>query len=499
MATKKLTKARCAELRQQLRDLGYGQAESEFSERFALRLYPVVDHLRAFDPRVALVVGSRGAGKSELFRAFFEQAPTVRRAIMNHIPVSKLTMPSFEDAKWLPAYPQRTSFPDDFSLSRNVRTDQDAQRTWHAMLVRCLRNELDKSFLESLSPILEPKAADLKTILQGMESLEISPTVALDTLEERMAREDKWLFLGYDELDTLGGNDWSLMARMIRGLIAFWSGYGRRWQHLRAKIFLRSDLFRRHADMGTADFAKLAASRAELVWSNAAILGMLVKRIANTSTELKEYCRGTKTKIAFEEHPQLGLIPRVKRPEDAFPLLERMVGLHMGATKKKGYVRNWIFTHLHDGNMHISPRTMVRLFETAATKEAANQLAPVPRLLHPTALRQGLNDVATDHVTQARHEWPWLDGVRRRLAVQPLVPWKRRRFHELLSKDWNGDWDDSDSAVRPPTDRPADLADYLLELGIVRRRTDERVDVPDLYLFGFGLRRKGGVKARTSS
>ena len=130
MATKNPTKAHCAELRQQLRDLGYGQAESELSETFALRLYPVAEHLRAFDPRVALVVGSRGAGKSELFRAFFEQDPTVRRAIMDHAPVSKLTMPSFEDAKWLPAYPQRTSFPDDFSLSRNVRTDQDAQRTW---------------------------------------------------------------------------------------------------------------------------------------------------------------------------------------------------------------------------------------------------------------------------------------------------------------------------------------------------------------------------------
>ena len=496
---KPLTKARCAALRWQLRDLGYGQAEAELPEMFPVRLYPVADHLRALDPRVVLVVGSRGAGKSELFRTFFKQEADVRHSVMGYAPFAKSRVPSFESAQWLPAYPQGTNFPDHLSLSRNIQTDEQAQHAWHAMLVRCLQDELDEKLLNELQPILQPRAAELETILEGMESLTVSPTVALDALEERLAHEDRWLFVGYDELDTLGGTQWSLMARMIRGLMAFWSSYGRRWQRLRAKIFLRSDLFRRHADMGTADFAKLAANRAELVWSNAAILGMLVKRIANTSSELAEYCRGTKTKIGFEQHARLGLIPRVERPEDAFPLLERMVGEHMGATRKKGYVRNWIFTHLHDGNKHISPRTMVRLFESAATKDAANQLVSAPRLLHPTALRQGLSDVARDHVTQGHHEWPWLEGVERRLAVEPLVPWPRRRFNALLSKEWSGDWHASGPAVRPPTDRPADLADYLIELGIVRKRTDDRIDVPDLYLFGLGLRRKGGVKARAGA
>ncbi len=495
----RLTKALCANLRRQLRDLGYGQAESELAETFPRRLYPVADHLRALDPRVVLVVGSRGAGKSELFQAFFKQNAAVRHSVMSYAPFDESRMPSIESAAWLPAYPHGTNFPDQFSLSRNVRTDEQAQQTWHAMLVRCLQNELDKKFLKTFRPILQPGAAELEAILEGMESLKISPGVALDALEERLVQEDRWLFVGYDELDTLGGTEWSLMARMTRGLMAFWSSYGRRWQRLRAKIFLRSDLFRRHANMGTADFAKLAANRAELVWSNAAILGMLVKRIANTSPELAEYCRGTKPRIRFEQHEQLGLIPRMEGPDDAFPLLERMVGKHMGASRKKGYVHNWIFTHLHDGNRHISPRTMVRLFESAATMDAANRLATVPRLLHPTALRQGLSEVATHHVTQGQHEWPWLEGVRRRLAEQPLVPWPRRRFNELLSKDWNGRWHASDPAVRPPTDRPADLADYLVELGIVRKRTDERIDVPDLYLFGFGLRRKGGVKARAST
>ena len=48
--------------------------------------------------------------------------------------------------------------------------------------------------------------------------------------------------------------------------------------------------------------------------------------------------------------------------------------------------------------------------------------------------------------------------------------------------------------VRPPVEQAADLVDYLIDLGVFRRRSDDRIDVPNLYLFGLNLRRKGGVR-----
>ena len=68
-----LSKQDCIALRDQLTELGYGQAEAETDELFALRLYPVTEHLRALDTKVVLVVGPRGSGKSALFRAFFAE------------------------------------------------------------------------------------------------------------------------------------------------------------------------------------------------------------------------------------------------------------------------------------------------------------------------------------------------------------------------------------------------------------------------------------------
>ena len=491
--TKRLTKENCRALRHELTNLGYGQADHDTPELTARYLYPVPEHLRAVDPNVVLVVGPRGSGKTHLFKAFFSNDQALVSAVVARMPKTPAPHARPSASEWVAAYPADMYFPDTQALSKCAGSDEDAKKIWHAMLVRRLAERFDKRRQKKLKPILEPKAAELREVLAAYDAPETNPTAALDELEQTLQEQDRQVVVGYDELDTLGGFDWALMARMVRGLVAFWSDYSRRWRRIRAKIFLRSDLFRRHAGMGTADFAKLAATRAELRWPDAALLGVLVKRIANASDGLGEYCEGAR--IRFENGGVLGRLPRINGPEDAFPLLHRLAGEYMGAGTKKGYVRNWILAHLRDGNGEVSPRSLVRLVEQAAGKEAANQSLRPPRLLHPTALRQALDDVSGDHVTQGiSNEWQWLEGVRKRLAVDRLVPWERKEIVDLLDVEWNESWGASDSALRPPVGRSADLLDYLIEIGVFRRRSDDRVDVSNLYLSGLGLRRKGGVK-----
>lgn len=495
--TTRLTKETCSALRRELRDLGYGQAEREGPETFARWLYPVPEHLRALDPSVVLVVGPRGAGKSELFQAFFSGEEELAAAIRSYAPRAVAAKEAAARASdWRRGHPAGTDFPDSVALGRVIDSDEKAKTLWHLMLVRRLAEDLPDAQRSQLGALLSPMAAQLELVFAAVESLGAAPTAALDALEKTLEREKRQIFVGYDELELLGGSDWALMARLVRGLVAFWSEYSRRWRHIRAKIFIRSDLFRRHAGMGSADFAKLAANRAEMAWSDAALLGMLVKRIANTSEDLADYCR--KAKIQFREDKVLGLVPVVEKPADVHPLLERLGGQHMGAGTKKGYVKNWILDHMRDGNGQVAPRTLVRLFEQASSKEAANRSIRPPRLLHPTAFRQALDDVSNDHVRQGiTSEWPWLGGVRERAMRQPLVPWQRDEIERLLGSNWDDNWGGADAnrAVRPPLDRAKEFVDYLIELGIFRQRPDGRVDVPDLYLFGLSLRRKGGVAA----
>jgi len=497
--SRKLDKKGQLDLLRGLADLGAGQAETERREAFIRCFHPLGEHLHAFDPDVVLIVGERGAGKSALFNAVFQY--NLLPALARQDPGARL--PPFEGdrTRWIQASPIGRDFPDQRGLQRYLAEDENPIRAhdlWFAYLVRVLEKELDPTAREQLGPFLALPGGGPVEVLQAFNEAGDAPLLALDRLDATLEQREQWLYVGYDELDTLGGFDWTTMIRSVRGLLAFWAGYARRWRRLRAKIFLRTDLFRRHAGVGGADLAKLSANRAELTWASRNLYAMLIKRMANTSQELLAYCRSSRSALRFrDEDPDLGFIPTLQRAEEAQPLIVRMAGEYMGATPKKGRTFTWILDHLRDGRYQVVPRSLVRLIEQAARKEQGSLRSRPPHLLHPTSLRQALEDVSHDQVHQAmNNEWPWLDGVSKRIAQAPLVPWERRSLEALLQQDWAGPWSPSNPGLRPPAHNPPELVDYLLELGIFRQRRDGRIDVPDIYLFGFGLRRKGGVKRK---
>jgi len=108
---------------------------------------------------------------------------------------------------------------------------------------------------------------------------------------------------------------------------------------------------------------------------------------------------------------------------------------------------------------------------------------------------QALEDVSADHVRQAiDNEWPWLDGVRQRISNK-LAPWDRSAIEADLGRYWRAPW--GEGSVRPPAGAATELLDYLVGLGVFRERDRERIDAPDIFLFGLGLRRRGGVQAGT--
>ena len=164
-APRRLTKQDCAALRAQLTDLGYGQAEAETPELFAHRLYPVSEHLRALDSGVVLVVGPRGSGKSALFSAFFSENRDLAEAIARWSPRPSTPQVRSGASQWTAAYPSGTAFPDSHALAKWVRSDEDAKKVWHAMLVRSLADRLGEHQTRKLQPIFTPMAVDVGAIL----------------------------------------------------------------------------------------------------------------------------------------------------------------------------------------------------------------------------------------------------------------------------------------------------------------------------------------------
>ena len=466
-----------ADLRAEMTDLGCRKPARPLPPHL---FYPVQEHHRALDPDVVLTVGPAGAGKTTLFETLFGSSkdPGVSDAA---------PAPSKRTA-WRAAFPDH-DFPAAAALGYCAGREKTAKRFWQIMLVRRLADLLDEQHRNVLAPMLRRPAPSIDKLLEACEEAGSSPTGALDALEKRLEREDAYVRVGYDQLHATGAGDDAITIRMVNGLLAFWSDYSRRWRRIRPKLFLRTDLMSR-AETRTADFAKLAATRAELVWSDAALFTMLVKRIANTSDRLASYCR--RAGMHFKSHPALGLMPRLGDPQDAGRFLEQMCGEFIETAHGICNVPIWILARLRDGNDRISPGSVVRLIEQAAGNAAANCAACPPQIIHPAALDEALQEVSRMQIAEAIAKgWPWLAGVKERLAPNPPAPARRERAITLLEADWAKSWGPPDgSMVRPPVDDAGALVDHLIGLGVFRRRSGKRIEVTDLYWSGLGLRRR---------
>jgi hypothetical protein len=491
-----LSSERRDQLLRDLQNLGSGQAEAAPAETRGRYLLPVPEHVRALEPEVILVVGDRGSGKSELFHAATD--PELLSALARLVPGARLGAVTREHATWYPAFPLERYGPDArgwASLALVAAGDrEEVQALWFAYLVRTLRDELSPEWQEKLACLLSAPGGDGERCRMEFEAAHPSPLLALDALDERLERENRYVFVAYDELDTLVVADWDALGTLVRELVSFWAQHSRRWRRIRAKLFVRSDLYRR-VDMVGADFVKLAANRAELVWSDKNLYAMLAKRIVNRSEALAEYCR---SKLETTDDPVLGNIPVFRSANDARPLVERLVGPYMGANARKGLSFHWLLDHIRDGNGRAMPRALVRLVELAAGEELRVPQASGMQLLHPVSLRKALDEVSRQHVQGLTDLFPW-QGLKERLERAPTVPWERREVTELLRAGWDGYW--GERGIRPPASTPRELVDYLIEIGVFRLRRGgavekDRIDVPDLFLAGFGLKRKGGVRRK---
>ncbi|WP_438032526.1 hypothetical protein [Sorangium sp. So ce204] len=485
-----LTKSSRAALLASL-SLNAGQAEVS-DPRVIL---PIAEHARALEPEVVLIVGDRGAGKTQLVRALEDES--VRAALVRRIPGLRAPVGHVE---WRtvqtlgrggPIQPAWRSFARAHGRERD-----DVVGVWLAYLVRLLSDHLDDASRVAMQDLLMAPGVDAAACLDAYRPHALAAAAALDALDERLAKEGRWIFVAYDELDTLVLDDWHALGVLVRGLVSLWAAYARRWRRIRPKVFLRSDFYRRHREIAGADVAKLAANRVELQWSDKNLYAALIKHILNKrdgngEERLYEHFAPV---VRVVDDDVLGHLPALIDARDARLFVNRLVSEFMGANNKKGLAFTWILDHLRDGNGRALPRTLVWLIEFAAEIERAQPRAVGSHLLHHVSVRNALDRVSEQYVEQAQtHEFAWLAGLGERLQRDREVPWNRRELMKLVGHQFDRTWGASAQEIRPPGQDPEEVIQSLVDLGVLRQRPDASFDVPDLYLKGLGLIRRGGV------
>ncbi len=193
--------------------------------------------------------------------------------------------------------------------------------------------------------------------------------------------------------------------------------------------------------------------------------------------------------LEFERNRLLGWTFGAPWPteDELRPAVWAVMGKFMGGGSKKGRTFEWIPNHLQDANGEIVPRSIINLFALSAEDEIANRRAS-GTLLSSISFGAAIEQVSERRIKELEEEYPWLAAVRPVLQGQQ-VPMVLDRLVELMEQV---DWERVD---RPPeSQEPIKVINTMLDIGILRGTRDGRVHVPDIYLYGFGLKRKGGIR-----
>lgn len=446
---------------------------------------PLPEHRRVLDDRIVLVLGERGVGKSALFH--FLQTPEGASLLGRDVKeraARRTWIVGFSETGKEHAPPLALE-----ELARGPAPVEDKlRRFWLGHLIGRIAVAERETAPEPPPFVAKWREAPTDPT-HWLPSLEDPARLVLwlDQLEDALAAKDRTLVVTYDHLDKIGVRSRDIRRRVVPPLLALWLSLSNRYRRVRAKIFLRRDLFDESV-ANTADVSKLLARAETLRWSVSALYRLLVRHLA-IHDRLRNWLTSGKWKIHLTQDELLGWLPPDDLPEEGNPsqamLMAHIVGERMGSGRdpRSGYSWTWVPNHLKDAHGIIAPRSMITLFKSAASH--ALNVTPsgkFMRLLAPEELKEGLRETSRRRVVEMHEEHPVI--MRLELLKDISLPASAADVVQALSKAPEEVEDDFGVAgVR--------ILDELTRLGVVDGLPKDRIDIPDIYRLRFKIGRKG--------
>lgn len=455
-------------------------------------LFSPWSHRHALQPDITVVQGGRGAGKTFWYETLLDDS-------LREIAADEYDLPRLADAKTVPGFSARgnkDAYPDIEGIEFLLETGVRPYDLWFAV------------FLGRLGV---PEFAEITRWADRIAWVRANPDRTAEILEDAdNAAQDagQTILVLFDALDHLH-RERVQADRLIRGLLEVALRMRLRTRSVRCKVFIRPDMFTDDV-LQFPDASKLGRA-ATLTWEPIGLYGLFFHLLGNdagrpdTARTFREVSATAAASAEWSSSANGGrfVVPgELAGDQDTQErVFHSIAGKYMGGNYRKGNTYTWLPNHLMDGMDFVSPRSFLDALQTAVeVTESSYRLHEYP--LHHEGLRRGVVTASKTRVTEIREDIRWVKA-----AVEPLqgmqVPvsqnevverWFDAQVTVQLSKEAdrkNGD-DDVRTGPRNPND-PVSLIEELSELGILRRRHDGRLDMPDVYRVAFGLGRKGGV------
>jgi hypothetical protein len=448
-------------------------------------LYAPETHAAALDPTAPIVQGARGTGKS--FWAGVLGNDDLRAAAAKAYPRLELTRLKVQFGY--------TGIEGPFGIGRE---------------------KLDKCLPPDSGSDAAPAffwATILRALFIAAGNQPASPSEFLDDARDpdkrevllseadKMLRESgETLLIVYDALDTMA-TTWSRRRLLTQALLeVVWSM--RAYRSVRMKLFLRPDQIEDDA-LHFVELPKLRTGAVRLTWSGTDLYGLLFARLSLGNA--RESFERLLSSLSLQAGSQDQILARqwslVRDVTHQQRLMTAVAGPYMADGEhgyKKGKTYDWPLKHLGDAFNEVTPRSFLGLMIAAANHGSA----PSGRVIAPAGIQHGLRAASKTRVDQLHQEFPWIKGVLAPLAGL-LLPQEEEQVFEAWRKANTLQAAIADAAKEdylPPVDpgrgtpvHERELYSELERIGVMLRRKDGRIDMPDLFRVAAKLLKKGGT------
>ena len=450
--------------------------------------YVPAGHARALHPDSMLVVGMRGAGKTFWWSAL--QNPEHRRLVAEWLPRAGIT----ENTRVSIGYGERAApfdYPGRDTLAR-LLDRYDPRQVWRTVVLHKLSSDGPLSARKTWPERVE-------WVMEHPEEVEL----LLYGADQTLVQEGRHHLILFDALDRTA-DDWPTMNQVVRGLLQVLLEF-RAYRRIRPKAFVRPDHIDEAAVGDFPDASKVLTQKVELRWPRYELYGLLFQYLANEESAL--FREGCEEGFGLRwERTEQGVwsLPKQLRVDETLQrkVFHAITGPWMGRDRRRGFPYTWLPNHLGDAHRQVSPRSFL-----AAVRRAAQD---PPRESYEWALfyesiKRGVQEASRIRVKEMQEDYPWV-----KLLMDPLAELTVPVAFEPIVERWKAsgvlahlvEAIQNEKVKLPPAhwdEGPEGIRKDLEALGVFERMSDGRVNVPDVYRVGYGLRRRGGVKpsART--
>jgi hypothetical protein len=345
------------------------------------------------------------------------------------------------------------------SLKEILQWTLETLRTWSPRLKYVLPQDAGEIAIDIFGNPLKPEPQKPEKAIDVPQYV----TEIKETLEAVLKKTNLCIWLMVDRLDEVFPRRSSLETRALRGLLRSTRLFTT--DAIRIKVFLRDDMLEQVVSTGDGFTAltHLTARQADtLRWSEDQILTMIVKRIF-ANREMQGYFKVDASRLDSNLEYRNNCFSRF------FPDT-----VHSGP--KQSPTLRWMYNHTMDGRGTVTPRDILDLLTRAKQNQQdifkANPNAESPWLIGPQAMQYGLEELSKrkrDTYLRAEfpHLWPSIEkfqGGKSEYSVESLQRLFGRHWERIISD--------------------------LISIGLIRRQErggSETFWIPFLYRKGLDL------------